>query len=111
MHGKAGLIMTIKMRRLIVVVPVAAILLLANFLALGEWLDLARVIGWTRSVRADYVTGTAITVIAALLILLPPAAPRGVPWPEGVRCCPVCDERLRPEGRYCPACGSRVHHQ
>lgn len=100
--------MTIKMRRVIVVVPIAAILLLANFLALSEWLDRAGVIGWARSVNAEYITGTAITVIAALLILLP-----SMPGTERRTCapsprCPVCGEGLRPGGRYCPACGSRV---
>ena len=108
MHGKAGLIMTIKMRRLIVVVPVALILLLANFLALGEWLDRTGVIGRARSITAEYVTGTAITVIAAFLILIPSTTNRErrtcSPHPR----CPVCDEGLRPGGRYCPACGSRV---
>ena len=108
MHGKAGLIMTIKMRRLIVVVPVASILLLANFLALGEWLDSAGVIAWAQSLRAEYITGTAIAVIAAMLVLFPTTS-GGVrttcaPLPQ----CPVCDERLRPGGRYCAACGSRV---
>ena len=68
MHGKAGVIMTIKMRRLIVVVPVASVLLLANFLALGEWLESVGVVGWARSINAEYITGTTIAVIAALLI-------------------------------------------
>lgn len=100
--------MTIKLRRLVVIAPIAAILLLANFLSLGEWLHRAGVIGWARSIHAEYITGTAITVIAALLILLPSMA-------ESVRrtCarrprCPVCDEGLRPGGRYCAACGSRI---
>ena len=100
--------MTIKMRRLIIVVPIASILLLANFLALGESLDRFGVIGWAQSIHAEYITGTAITVIAALMILLPST-------PESVRTtctprlrCPVCDGDLRPRGRYCPACGSRV---
>jgi len=48
-------IMTIKMRRLIVVVPIALLLLLANFLALGGWLDTAGVIGWARSINTEYM--------------------------------------------------------
>ena len=100
--------MTIKMRRLIVVVPVASVLLLANFLALGEWLESVGVVGWARTVNAEYITGTTIAVIAALLILLPStpeSARRTVP---PIARCPVCDESLRLGGRYCPACGSRV---
>jgi len=100
--------MTIKMRRLIVVMPVAATLLLTNFLALGEWLDRTGVIGWARSIHAEYITGTAIAVIAAMLILLPPTTAVRLSWRTPSRRCPVCDEGLRPEGRYCPACGSRV---
>lgn len=100
--------MTIKMRRLIVVVPIASILLLANFLALGEWLHRTGVIGLARSINAEYITGTAITVIAALLILLPSTTAARLPWRTSFRRCPVCDEGLRPEGRYCQSCGSRV---
>ena len=101
--------MTIKMRRLIVIVPIASVLLLANFLALGEWLDSVGAIGWARSINAEYITGTAITVIAAFLILIPLTTTNKErrtcsPNPR----CPVCDEGLRPGGRYCPACGSRV---
>ena len=100
--------MIIKMRRLIVVTPIAAILLLTNFLVLGEWLDRSGVIGWARSVKTEYITGTAITVIVALLILLPSTAAAGRSPLERLRRCPVCDEGLRPGGRYCPACGSRI---
>ncbi len=108
MHGKAGLIMTIKTRKLVIVVPVAVILLLANFLVLAEWLDGVGVIDWAQDVSAEYVTGTAIAVIAALLIMLPPAPlGRGAVYSRAPSC-PVCDEGLRPGGRYCPACGSRV---
>ncbi len=108
MHGKADSIMTIKMRRLVVVVPVASIMLLANFLALGEWLSRAGVIGWAQSIHTEYITGTAIAVIAALLILLPSASGsvcRSVP---PIARCPVCDEPLERYGNYCSACGSRI---
>jgi len=97
--------MTIKMRRLIVVVPTASILLLANFLALGEWLERVGVVGWARSINAEYITGTAIT---ALLLLLPSSTPDvGCRGRQGPRC-PVCDEESRLGGRYCHACGSRI---
>lgn len=100
--------MTIKMRRLIVVVPIASILLLANFVALGEWLHRAGVIGWARSIHAEYITGTAITVIAALVVLVPSTSQgQRAAYPPALSC-PVCGEGLRPGGRYCPACGSRI---
>ena len=100
--------MTITMRRLIVIVPVATILLLANFMGLSQGLANTGVIEWARSINAKYITGTAITVIAALLILMPATA-RSVPTPFMSRSrCPVCNEKLRRGGRYCAACGSRV---
>ena len=100
--------MAIKMRRLIVIVPVATILLLANFMALSQGLDSTGVIEWARSFNAKYITGTAITVIAALLILMP-SSPRSARAPFISRSrCPVCNEELRPGGRYCAACGSRI---
>ena len=107
--------MTTTKRRLIVVVPIAVVLLLANFLALAEWLDGTGFIRWAQSIRAEYVTGTAITVVAVLLILLPPATDgRCRTFPHNNRCF-VCGESLRLGGRYCPACGSRVvgseHHE
>lgn len=101
--------MTITVRRLIVVVPIAAVLLLANFLVLAEWLDGIGVIGWARSLHAEYVTGTAITIVAALLVLVPAPTFVGARrvWNSSRRC-RVCNERIRPEARYCAACGSRV---
>lgn len=108
MHGKAGVLMSTKMRRLVVAVPVVSVLLLANFLLLGEWFDRAGVIAWAQAINAEYVTGTAITVITALLILLPSIAPKNAPKPRENFQCPVCDAELRPMGRYCPSCGSRI---
>jgi len=93
---------------MIVVASTAVILLLANFLTLGEWLASVGAIGWARSINAEYITGTAITVIAALLILLPSMPERGRQTMLAFARCPVCDEGLRPGGRYCPTCGSRI---
>ncbi len=59
--------------------------------------------GWARGIRAEYLTGTAVTIIVVLLILL--VNPRG-----GVlaRRCPVCDHVLMARGKYCGECGSKV---
>jgi hypothetical protein len=64
---------------------------------------MARVIDWAKDARKEYLTGTAITVIVVLLILL--VAPRG----EGrrlLRRCPVCDHTLLSGSKYCSDCGS-----
>ncbi len=100
--------MTVKTRKWVIVVSVAIILLLANFLLLAEWLDGVGVIDCARSVNRKYLTGTAITVIMALLILSPSSSDTRLLSCTHQRQCPVCDERIRSGGRYCPACGSRV---
>ena len=100
--------MSINMRRLIVVAPIAAILLLANFLTLGEWLDGVGAIGLAGSIQTEYLTGTAITIIAVLIILIPSGAEEARRFPMPRDRCPVCDEETRHGGRYCPTCGSRV---
>ena len=58
-----------------------------------------------RYVRAEYLTGTAVTIIAVLLILLVNARAKAAGW---VRRCPVCDKRLIANQSYCCECGSRV---
>lgn len=108
MYGKAGVLMTTKTRRLVAAVSVASILLPANLLVLGAWLAYTGEIGWAGVINVTYFTGTAIALIATLLILSPTAGPGGLPTVQWMATCPVCEHSLRPGGRYCPACGSRV---
>jgi hypothetical protein len=58
-------------------------------------------------VREEFLTGTAIAVIVALLILLvkPKSSSRAVSF---LRRCPVCDKRLIGNANYCGECGSNV---
>jgi hypothetical protein len=100
--------MTLCNRRLVVLAVIAAMVLLADACIISGWLDRLGAVAWAQSIRAEFITGTAITVIVALLILLPPTSRPCPPPPQGARSCPVCDEMLRPGGKYCPACGSRV---
>ena len=100
--------MTIEVRKLTMVGAVAATIVLANVWGIAGWLERLGLVAWAQSVRAEYVTGTAITVIAVLLILRPPAARTDSPLQQSACTCPVCNEGLRPQGRYCPACGSVV---
>lgn len=97
--------MTLGIRKLIVLVLVAALFLLANFMLVANWLADRGVIDWARYVHKEYLTGTAITIIVVLLILL--VTPRG----QGrrlIRRCPVCDHVLMTHHRYCGDCGSKV---
>ncbi len=93
-------------RKLIVIALVIGILFVAGLPVITECLCRIGVIPLAKAIRAEYLTGTALTVIVALLILLPSrwrvrVLPRGY-------VCSVCEASVRPGARYCPACGSRV---
>ncbi len=62
--------MTLGIRKLIVVGLAGAVFLIANFLLVASWLQERGVIDWAQGVRQEYLTGTAITIIMVLLILL-----------------------------------------
>ena len=97
--------MTLGVRKLIVLVLVAALFLVANLIFVTNWLAEKGVIDWAQGIRREYLTGTAITIIVVLLILL--VAPRG----EGrrlIRRCQVCDRAAIGKGGYCAECGSKL---
>jgi len=62
--------MTLGIRKFIVIVLVASIFLLANVWFVVNWLDERGVVDWARYIRSEYITGTAVTIVIALLILL-----------------------------------------
>jgi len=97
--------MTLTIRKMIVLGLIGAVLLIGNILFVANWLADRGVVDWATNIRAEYLTGTAITIIAVLLILLvsPKARPRGL-----VRRCPVCDHILLTKGDYCSECGSKA---
>jgi len=94
--------MSLGIRKLIVLGLVAGIFLLGNILIVVHWLAEQGLIDFARNIRSEYLTGTAVTIIIALLILL--VSPARQAWN---RHCPVCDHRLK-GGKYCSACGSKV---
>ena len=95
--------MTLTIRKAIVLGLIGSILLLGNILLVANWLAEHGVTDWAREIRAEYLTGTAITIIVVLLILL--VSPRTGAL---VRRCPVCDHVLVGRGRYCGECGSKT---
>lgn len=98
--------MTLGIRKLIVVSLVGGLFLLGNLWLVVNWLDGHGVIGAARYVRQEYLTGTAITIVVVLLILLVgPGRSAAGGW---FRKCSVCGERLGLAGKYCSACGSRA---
>ena len=97
--------MSLGTRKAVVIAAVAAIFLVANVWIVANWMEERGVIDWAKHIRAEYVTGTAITIIVVLLILL---VRLGSDRAGLVRRCPVCDHVLLGRGRYCGECGSRV---
>ena len=98
--------MTLGIRKLIVLVLVAALFLVANLIFVTNWLAERGVIDWAKYIHKEYLTGTAITIIVVLLILL--VAPRG----EGgriMRRCQVCNHAVIGKGSYCADCGSKLN--
>ena len=94
-------------RKLFVLSLVGGIFLLAHVMFVAHWLNEMGVIDWAGHVRQNFLTGTAITVIIALLILL--VKPRLEGSSVGlIRRCPVCDHRMIGRGSYCSECGSKV---
>jgi hypothetical protein len=97
--------MTLTIRKIIVLGLIGSVLLVSNILFLANWLSEKGVVDWARNVRTEYLTDTAISIIAVLLILLisPRAKTVGL-----VRRCPVCDHVLLTRGSYCSDCGSKA---
>ena len=97
--------MSLTIRKVILLALIGSILLLGNILFVANWLAEHGVVSWARNIRSEYLTGTAITIITMLFILLvsPKAGARGL-----VRRCPVCDHVLVGRGGYCSECGSRA---
>ena len=97
--------MSLTIRKVIVLGLIGSILLLGNILLVANWLAEHGLADWARGIRSEYLTGTAITIIVVLLILLvSPAAKAG----RLIRRCPVCDHALLSRGNYCGECGSKV---
>ena len=97
--------MSLSTRKATVILAVATVFMVANIWIVANWLEERGVIGFAEHIKAEYLTGTAITIVMVLLILLvKPGAERvGV-----LRRCPVCDHVLLGRGKYCGECGSRV---
>jgi hypothetical protein len=99
--------MSLGTRKLIVIGIIGCVFLAANVMMIATWLNEQGIPGKADWIRKEFLTGTAITVILALLVFLvnPKEAGRGVGW--GKRC-PVCDQRLSGQVNYCGEYGSKV---
>jgi uncharacterized protein YacL len=101
--------MSLTMRKVVVLGLIGVVFLAANILVVANWIAKAGIAEKATWLRQEYLTGTAIAVIVALLILLvnPKAAnaARGI---RSLRRCPVCDKGLAGNLNYCGECGSKV---
>ena len=87
---------------------IGTIFLMANILVVANWLaekGLPEKANW---LREEFLTGTAIAVILALLILLVNPRNAGSKAIGFIRRCSVCDKRLIGNPNYCGECGSKV---
>lgn len=97
--------MSLGIRKIIIIGIIGAIFLAGNVLLVANWLAEKGVPEKANWLRENFLTGTAITIIIALLILL--VSPNKSRIGIG-RSCPVCDKRLLGNPNYCAECGSKV---
>ena len=95
--------LTLRIRKLVLLALIALIVLMGNLIAITAWLSQVGAIDLAQHIRREYLTGTAITILLALLILL--VSPRASSAVSS-RTCQVCDKPHR-GGSYCQHCGSR----
>jgi hypothetical protein len=99
--------MSLGTRKLIVIGVIGCVFLAANVMVIANWMNEQGIPSRADWIRNEFLTGTAITVILALLVLLvsPRDAGRGAGWSKR---CPVCDHNLTGQVNYCGECGSKV---
>jgi len=88
-----------------VTLAIVVVLAIANAGSIAAWLEHVGVIGFAQHLRREYLTGTAITVIAVLLFLLAGPVRVSADW---FRRCRVCRRVYFGQAKYCGKCGSRM---
>lgn len=102
--------MMLGLRKISLLIIIGSVFLMANIVMVANWLSESGISAFAQTVKSNYLTGTAITIIIALLILLVgPKSASGSKVISLVRRCPVCDcVLLSSRGSYCSECGSKV---
>ena len=100
--------MSLGIRKIIVISLIGLILLAGNILLVANWIAETGVAEKANWLKEHFLTGTAITIILVLLILLVNPRNRSSKVFGLVRRCPVCDHRLIGRVSYCGDCGSKV---
>ena len=98
--------MTLMSRKVIIILLIGAVFLLGNILVVANWIANTGIAEKANWIKENFITGTAVTIVLTLLILLTSSKSSRV---FGlVRRCPVCDHRLIGRGAYCSECGSKI---
>ena len=101
--------MSLTIRKIIVLGLIGFVFLAGNILLVANWLAESGIEQKANWLREEYLTGTAIAVIIALLILLTGSKNSNSSRVFGIiQRCPVCDHRLIGNPSYCSDCGSKV---
>jgi hypothetical protein len=96
---------SLRFRKVLVISLIAAVFMMANAWLVVDWLSEKGLIEWADWFKSNFLTGTALTVIAAMLILY--VSPAGTNRSILDRC-PVCGSRIIGRKNYCPDCGSKL---
>ena len=100
--------MSMTVRKIIVLGLIGIIFLMANILVVASWIaetGIAEKAGW---VRREFLAGTVIAVILVLVTLLVNPKSSSGRTVGFIRRCPVCDKRLIGNPNYCGGCGSKI---
>jgi membrane-bound acyltransferase YfiQ involved in biofilm formation len=100
--------MSLEIRKIIVISLIGLVFLAGNILIIANWLVESEIEQKADWIREHFLTGTAITIIFVLLILLVSPKNGSSKVFAFVRKCPVCDHRLIGSPSYCGDCGSKV---
>ncbi len=100
--------MSVGIRKIIVISLIGIVFLAGNILLVANWLAEKGVEQKANWIREHFLTGTAVTIILVLLILLVNPRNNSSKIFGFVRRCPVCDHRLIGKANYCGDCGSKA---
>ncbi len=87
-------------RKFIVITSLLAILAVANINTIAAWLQREGLVNLAEQIRSEYLTGTALTVILVLLVVL-------VSRTRQAKCrCNACCQDSTTRDSCCPHCGA-----
>jgi len=98
--------MTLRIRKFIVIGIIGVVFMAGNILVIANWMAAKGIPEKANWIRENFLTGTSVTVIIALLILL--VNPGRIESNISQRRCPVCDKKMTGNPNYCGECGCKI---